>query len=107
MRASFVAASLITSSRITGYASIISVSNGMRCWLILNAIFLSLLNNDIDHYSNLITNYSLLDNFDIKSKIEYLSNDSRFYQSMSILIDRIYGSYIFGIKIVTIVFFFI
>jgi NADH dehydrogenase len=70
-------------------------------------IFLSLLNNDVDHYSNLISNYSLLDNFDINSKIEYLSNDSRFYQSMSILIDRIYGSYIFGIKIVTIVFFFI
>lgn len=39
--------------------------------------------------------------------IEYNSNDSRFLQSMNILIDRIYGSYIFGIKIVIVVFFFI
>jgi NADH dehydrogenase len=39
--------------------------------------------------------------------IEYSSNESRFLQSMNILIDRIYGSYIFGFKIVIVVFFFI
>lgn len=39
--------------------------------------------------------------------IEYSSDDSRFLQSMNILIDRIYGSYVFGFKIVIVVFFFI
>lgn len=34
-------------------------------------------------------------------------NESIFYQSLSILIDKVYGSYIFGIKIVIVVFFFI
>jgi NADH-ubiquinone oxidoreductase chain 1 len=70
-------------------------------------VILSLLDNNLYYNSNLITNYYLLDNFEINSKMEYFSNDSRFYQSMSIFIDRIYGSYIFGIKIVTVVFFFI
>jgi NADH-ubiquinone oxidoreductase chain 1 len=67
----------------------------------------SFLNNDIYCNSNLMTDSYLLNNLDIKSKMDSITIDTRFYQSMSILIDRIYGSYIFGVKIVTVVFFFI
>jgi NADH dehydrogenase len=57
--------------------------------------------------TNIMTDFNLLGDLIAQPKMEYISNDSRFYQSISILIDRIYGSYIFGIKIVTVVFFFI
>jgi NADH-ubiquinone oxidoreductase chain 1 len=72
-----------------------------------NDVMWSFLNNDIYCNANLMTDSYLLDNLNIKSKMDSLTVDTRFYQSMSILIDRIYGSYIFGIKIVTVVFFFI
>jgi NADH dehydrogenase len=72
-----------------------------------NEIIRSFLNNDMYCSSNLMTNSNLLYDLDIKSKMDSIKMDTRFYQSMSILIDRIYGSYIFGIKIVTVVFFFI
>jgi hypothetical protein len=76
-----------------------SISNKNVIW--------SLLNKDVYYNANLIVDYYLLDKFEINLESNYISNDSRFYQSISILIDKIYGSYIFGIKIVTIVFFFI
>jgi hypothetical protein len=72
-----------------------------------NDLMGSFLNNDICCNTNLMTDSYLLDNLDVKPKMDSLTLDTRFYQSMSILIDRIYGSYIFGIKIVTVVFFFI
>jgi NADH-ubiquinone oxidoreductase chain 1 len=72
-----------------------------------NDVMWSFLNNDIYCNAYLMTDSYLLDNLDIKSKMDSLTIDTRFYQSMSILIDRVYGSYIFGIKIVTVVFFFI
>jgi len=74
---------------------------------ITNDVMWSLLNNDVYSNANLMTDSYLLDNLDINSKMDSLTVDTRFYQSMSILIDRVYGSYIFGIKIVTVVFFFI
>jgi NADH-ubiquinone oxidoreductase chain 1 len=74
---------------------------------ITNDVMWSFLNNDIYCNANLMADSYLLDNLDIKSKMDSITVDTRFYQSMSILIDRIYGSYIFGIKIVTVVFFFI
>ena len=72
-----------------------------------NDILGSFSDNNIYCNANLMNNDHILNNFEINSKIEYLSNDSRFYQSLSILIDRVYGSYIFGLKIVTVVVFFI
>jgi NADH-ubiquinone oxidoreductase chain 1 len=72
-----------------------------------NEIMWSFLNNDIYCSSNIMTHSYLLENLDINAEIDSITVDTRFYQSMSILIDRIYGSYIFGIKIVTVVFFFI
>jgi NADH-ubiquinone oxidoreductase chain 1 len=39
--------------------------------------------------------------------LESYSKEYKFYQFASILIDKIYGSYIFGLKIVIVVFFFI
>jgi NADH-ubiquinone oxidoreductase chain 1 len=72
-----------------------------------NDVMWPFLSNETYCNANLMTDSNLLDNIEIKSKMDSLTVNTRFYQSMSILIDRIYGSYIFGIKIVTVVFFFI
>jgi NADH-ubiquinone oxidoreductase chain 1 len=54
-----------------------------------------------------VNNYSYLESNYVTQIMESCSRELRFYQFMSLLIDKIYGSYIFGLKIVIIVFFFI
>ena len=61
--------------------------------------------------------YSIFLGDDFVPYTAYFNNDSQimescykeytFYQFLSVLIDKIYGSYIFGVKIVMVVFFFI
>jgi NADH-ubiquinone oxidoreductase chain 1 len=65
------------------------------------------LNDDVYCSSNLITHLDIEKYIELEPKMTEITVDTRFYQTMSILIDRIYGSYIFGVKIVTVVFFFI
>jgi len=54
-----------------------------------------------------IENSDYLENTNSLLFMESYSNEFTLYQSISIFIDKIYGSYVFGLKIVIVVFFFI
>jgi len=54
-----------------------------------------------------IKNSDYIENVNSLLMMKSYSNEFTFYQSISIFIDKIYGSYIFGLKIIIVVFFFI
>jgi len=68
----------------------------------INISFLLSMFNNIN-----IENWNYLENSSSLSYMEFDSSVFTFFQSLSIFIDKIYGSYIFGFKIVIVVFFFI